>query len=118
MGWQTVVRAHILAYWGGGAERGRGLGGGGRCRVMPYISLGHPFGANTEQICNFSGFSHVLVQCTKISFRRGGGVCVCFLKSVRKGRFRNVWVGGGGEGGHSFAQRAVNGRTHRAQTML
>ena len=25
-----------------------------------------------------------------------GGVCVYFLKSVRKGRFRNVWVGGGG----------------------
>ena len=24
-----------------------------------------------------------------------GGVCVCLLKSVRKGRFRNVWVGGG-----------------------
>ena len=26
----------------------------------------------------------------------GGGVCVCFLKFVRKGRFRNVWVGGVG----------------------
>ena len=26
----------------------------------------------------------------------GGGLCVYFLKSVRKGRFRNVWVGGGG----------------------
>ena len=51
-----------------------------------YISLGHPEGANAEQIRNFSGFSHVLVQCTKISFHRGGGgVCVCFLKSVRKG---------------------------------
>ena len=23
----------------------------------------------------------------------GGGVCVCFPKSVRKGHFRNVWVG-------------------------
>ena len=45
-----------------------------------------------------------------------GGVCVSFLKSVRKGRFRNVWVGGG-VGGHSFAHRAVNGRTHRAQAM-
>ena len=46
----------------------------------------------------------------------GGGVCVCFSKSVRKGRFRNVWVGGG-VGGHSFAHRAVNGTTHRAQAM-
>ena len=24
-----------------------------------------------------------------------GGVCVYFLKSVRKGRFRSVWVGAG-----------------------
>ena len=37
-----------------------------------YISLGHPLGANTEQIRTFSGSSHVLVQCTKISFRGGG----------------------------------------------
>ena len=47
-----------------------------------------------EQIRTFSGFSQFFVQCTKISFRRGG-VCVYFLKSVRKGRFRNVWVKGG-----------------------
>ena len=59
-----------------------------------YISRGHSERANMEQIRNFSGFSHVLVQCTKISFHMGG-VCVCFSKSVRKGRFRNVWVGGG-----------------------
>ena len=60
-----------------------------------HISQGHPFYANTERIRNFSGVFQVLVQCTKISFHRGGG-CVCFLKSVRKGRFRNVWVWGGG----------------------
>ena len=42
--------------------------------VYTHISLGHPERANTEQIRNFSGFSHVLVQCTKISFRRGGYV--------------------------------------------
>ena len=29
----------------------------------------------------------------------GEGVCVCFLKSVRKGRFRNIWVRWGGGGG-------------------
>ena len=52
-----------------------------------HISRGHSERANTEQIRNFSGFSHVLVH--------RGGVCVCFSKSVRKGRFRNVWVGGG-----------------------
>ena len=46
-----------------------------------------------------------------------GGGCVCFSKSVRKGHFRNVWVGGG-VGGHSFAHRAVRGRTHRAQAMV
>ena len=34
----------------------------------------------------------------KLSFRAGGGgVCVYFLKTVRKCRFRNVWVGGGWE---------------------
>ena len=58
-----------------------------------HIFLGHPLGANMEQIRSFSGFSQFFVQCTKISFRRGG-VCVYFLKSVRKGRFRNVWVKG------------------------
>ena len=46
-----------------------------QCRANPkhycYISLGHPLGANTEQIRNFSGISQVLVQCTKFSFRRG-----------------------------------------------
>ena len=43
-----------------------------------------------------------------------GGGYVCFLKSVRKGRFRNVWVwGGGGVGGHSFEHRAGQGTTHR-----
>ena len=39
----------------------------------------------------------------------GGGVCVCFSKSVRKGHFRNVWVGGG-IGDHIFEYR---GRTFR-----
>ena len=42
----------------------------------------------------------------------GGGVCVCFLKSVRKGCFRNVWVGGG-VGAHSFEHRAEQETTHR-----
>ena len=36
------------------------------------------------------------------------GVCVCFLKFVRKGRFRNVWARRGG-GGHFFYHRAANG---------
>ena len=38
-----------------------------------HISLGHPLGANTEQIRTFSGFCQFFVQCTKISLRRGGG---------------------------------------------
>ena len=60
---------------------------------------------------------HVLVQCTKISFPwGGGGVCVYFLKSVRKGRFRNVWVkGGAGVGGHIFQHIATNGTMHRTE---
>ena len=65
-------------------------------RIDIHISLGHPLGANMEQIRTFSGFSQFFVQGTKISFHGGGGgVCVYFLKSVRKGRFRNVWVKGG-----------------------
>ena len=60
--------------------------------ALPVISNDkcdqHVLGCTLAHVCS-------KVQCTKISFRRGG-VCVCFLKSVRKARFRNVWVGGGG----------------------
>ena len=45
--------------------------------VYAYISLGHPLGANTEQIRTFSGFSQFFVQCTKIS-SVGGGMCILF----------------------------------------
>ena len=41
--------------------------------------------------------------------RHLGGVCACFSKSVRKRRFRNVWVGGG-IGDQIFEYR---GRTFR-----
>ena len=64
-----------------------------RAFMAIYISLGHPLGAHMEQIRTFSGFSQFFIQGTKISFHRGG-VCAYFLKSVRKGRFRNVWVKG------------------------
>ena len=68
-------------------------------RGVQYLNfntfLGHPEGANMEQIRISAGFSQLLVQCTKMSLSRGRGG-VCFLKFVRKGRFRNVWVGGGG----------------------
>ena len=40
----------------------------------------------------FQGFLH----CWSNAPNLGGGGYVCFLKSVRKGRFRNVWVWGGG----------------------
>ena len=43
-----------------------------------HISLGHPVGANTEQIRTFSGISQFFVQCTKISFCRGGGYVYTF----------------------------------------
>ena len=39
-------------------------------------------------------------------FHSSGGVCVSFLKSVRKGRFRNVGLGG--LHGHIFVHRAAN----------
>ena len=46
-----------------------------------------------------------------VPLRGGGGVCVHFLKSVRKGRFRNVWVRGE-IGGHIFEHRAGNGTVY------
>ena len=63
----------------------------------------------------FPGFCELLVQCAKISSRwGGGGVCVYFLKSVRKGCFRNVWVGGGGGDDHFFEQAELqSGRCTR-----
>ena len=84
-----------------------------------YFSLGHPFPANTERFHIFLRlFSTFGLMLQNVITFGGGGVCVCFSKSVRKRRFRNVWVGEGGAGGHSFAHRAVNRRTHRAQAML
>ena len=43
----------------------------------------------------FPAVFELLVRCAKISFPGVGGICVYFLKSVRKGRFRNVWLRGG-----------------------
>ena len=72
------------------------------------ISWGHSVCANTVSFGTFSGFCELLVQCTKILSRGGGGGgCVYFLKSVRKGRFRNVWVGGGGDD-HIFEQTELH----------
>ena len=65
-----------------------------------HISRGHSFHANTEQIRNFSGFSHVLVQCTKVSFHRGGGMCMLF-EICEKRPFQKC-MGSGGVGDHIF----------------
>ena len=61
-----------------------------------HISRGPSLCANTVSFGTFPGFCELLVQYAKISSRLwgGGGVGVYFLKSVRKGRFKNVWVGG------------------------
>ena len=42
---------------------------------------------------NFYNFCFDVQTCRHLG--GGGGVCVCFVKSVRKRRFGNVWVGGG-----------------------
>ena len=81
-----------------------------------HISLGHSVPANTEQIHIFPGFSQLLVQCTKMSLLWGGGMCMLF-KICEKRPFQKC-MGWGGVGGHSFAHRAVQGRTHRAQAMV
>ena len=84
-------------------------------RRLFHVSLGHPFYANTERFHIFSDFSQLLAYCTKMSSPWGGYVYA----------FRNLWenavsemYGLGGVGGHSFAHRAVQGRTHRAQAMV
>ena len=68
---------------------GRGGGGGGHTTKMREISLGDTLG-----FVNFGPMRQIVVSL--------GGVCVNFLKSVRKGRFRNVWVWGGGVDGQIF----------------
>ena len=57
----------------------------------------------------------VLLRCANTSPRRGGGgVCVYFLKSVRKSRFRNVWVwGGGGRCSHFSTQSCTLDGAHK-----
>ena len=68
-----------------------------RQKVLYNISWGHSSCAKAVGCGTFPGICEFLVQCAKFPFRwGGGGVCVYFLKSVRKGRFRNVWVRGGG----------------------
>ena len=70
------------------------LGASLLCKCRLHISWGHSPCANTVGFGTFPGFCELLVQCAKMRPVGGGGVY--FLKSVRKGRFRNVWVGGGG----------------------
>ena len=70
--------------------------------VSPYLS-------GTFRTHQRSGFWHFLRVFRTFGLLRQnfvplGGVCVYFLKSVRKGHFKKVWVGGGGVGGHIFEQ--------------
>ena len=57
-------------------------------------------GANSQFFGFFSTFG--LMHQNVVTLGGGGGVC--FSKSVRKGRFRNVWVGGGGRWSQFCAQ--------------
>ena len=69
---------------------------------MCHISLGDIQNAPMRWVLAlFAGFPNFWSVAPK--FRPfGGGMCI-LLKSVRKGHFRNVWVGGG-VGGHIFEQ--------------
>ena len=65
--------------------------------ISIFISLSGTFircqhGANSHFFRFFSTFG--LMHQNVVPLVGGGGACVS--KSVRKGRFRNVWVGGGG----------------------
>ena len=64
--------------------------------VCMYVYL-----SGTFITCQLSGFWHFSALSTTFAFVckhvvTWGGVCVYFLKCVRKRRFRNVWVWGGG----------------------
>ena len=85
-----------------------------------FVGNSNPYLSGTSIICQhgansqfFRVFSTFGPMHQNVVTSGGGGVCVCFLKSVREGHFRNVWVGGGGVGGRSFEHRAVQGTTHR-----
>ena len=62
--------------------------------VALHISRDHSECANTVGFGTFPRFYELWSNAPKI--RPVGGVCVYFLKSVRKGRFRKVRVRGGG----------------------
>ena len=60
----------------------------------PHLYLSGTFsscqhGANSHFFRLYSTFGQMHQNVVTL-----GGVCVCFSKSVRKGHFRNVWVGG------------------------
>ena len=58
------------------------------------ISLGDIHNMPTRsKFVYFQGFLRFSSRAPK--FHSVGGVCVYFLKSVRKGHFRNAWVRGG-----------------------
>ena len=61
-----------------------------------HISRGHSLCAYSAGFGIFPGVLEFFVRCAKMSVPWGRGVCVYFLKSVRKVHFRNVWVKGGG----------------------
>ena len=69
-----------------------------------HISRDHSECANTMVLALFLGFMNFWSNAPKFCPIGGGGVCVYFLKSVRKGRFRNVGLGGGGVDDHILSK--------------
>ena len=57
-------------------------------------------------------FARFAPMCNSMSPHRGE-VCASFLKSVRNGRFRNVWVGAGGRCSHFSAQSCTLDGAHK-----
>ena len=80
-----------------------------------FISCQH--GANSHFFRFFSTFG--LMHQNVITCGGGGGGYVYIpFEICEKRPFQKCMGWGGGVGGHSFAHRAVNGRTHRAHAML
>ena len=74
--------------------------------TLDYIRhgpLGGPLCGNVEQIRIFAWFSQFFVQCTKISFRRGGGGMCILFKICEKRPFQKCMGCGGGGGGQVVA---------------
>ena len=93
--WLAMIRALVQVLMGKPDASGKVLCNN-TLMLCVHIYLGDiRFMPMRSRITFFQGFLNFLSNAPKFrSVGGGGGVCIYFLKSVRKGRFRNVGLGG------------------------